>query len=74
MSRPYLRYYNRGEPEKDHPLFPFTLFAVDGEDVEETCLRTSAVMRPDGPGAGLASGMVAQAPRSPRSISPMQTL
>ncbi|MCY4449223.1 MAG: hypothetical protein OXE02_10335 [Chloroflexi bacterium] len=43
--RPYLRYYSRGEPEQDHPPFPFTLFVVDGQDVEETYARTSAGMR-----------------------------
>ncbi len=43
--RPYLRYYSQGEPEKDHPPFPFTLFVVDGQDVEETYARTSSVMR-----------------------------
>ena len=43
--RPYLRYYRQGEPEKDHPPFPFTLFVVDGEDVEETYVQTASVMR-----------------------------
>ena len=43
--RPYLRYYRSGEPEKDHPPFPFTLFVVDSEDVEETYARTTSVMR-----------------------------
>jgi len=43
--RPYLRYYSRGKPEDDHPPFPFTLFVVDGQDVEETYARTSAGMR-----------------------------
>ena len=43
--RPYLRYYRSGQPEQDHPPFPFTLFVVDGEDVEETYVRTSSGMR-----------------------------
>ncbi len=43
--RPYLRYYSQGEPENDHPPFPFTLFVVDGEDVEETYVQTTAAMR-----------------------------
>ncbi len=43
--RPYLRYYGQGEPEQDHPPFPFTLFVVDGEDVEETYARTASGMR-----------------------------
>ena len=43
--RPYLRYYSQGEPEKDHPPFPFTLFVVDGQDVEETYVRTAAAVR-----------------------------
>ena len=43
--RPYLRYYRSGEPEQDHPPFPFTLFVVDGQDVEETYVRTSVGMR-----------------------------
>ncbi len=43
--RPYLRYYRSGEPEKDHPPFPFTLFVVDSEDAEETYVRTSSGMR-----------------------------
>ena len=42
--RPYLRYYGQGEPEQDHPPFPFTLFVVDGQDVEETYARTASVM------------------------------
>ncbi len=41
---PYVRYYCHGEPEEDHPPFPFTLFVVDGQDVEETYVRTSARM------------------------------
>ena len=41
---PYVRYYRHGKPEDDHPPLPFTLFVVDGEDVEETYVRTSARM------------------------------
>ncbi|MDE2886068.1 MAG: helix-turn-helix domain-containing protein [Chloroflexota bacterium] len=43
--RPYTRYYSQGKPEDDHPPFPFTLFVVDGEDVEATYARTTAAMR-----------------------------
>ena len=43
--RPYMRYYCSGEPENDHPPFPFTLFVVDGQDVEETYVRAASVMR-----------------------------
>ena len=43
--RPYLRYHRSGEPEEDHPPFPFTLFVVNSEDVEETYVRTTTVMR-----------------------------
>ena len=43
--RPYVRYYSQGKPEDDHPPFPFTLFVVDKEDVEETYVRTTTVMR-----------------------------
>ena len=43
--KPYLRYYGQGKPEYDHPPFPFTLFVVDSEDVEETYARTTSVMR-----------------------------
>ena len=41
---PYVRYYCHGKPEDDHPPFPFTLFVVEGEDVEETYVRTAARM------------------------------
>ena len=43
--RPYVRYYSQGEPGRDHPPFPFTLFVVDREDVEETYVRTASGMR-----------------------------
>ena len=43
--RPYTRYYHWGELEDDHPPFPFTLFVVDSEDIEDTYVRTAAVMR-----------------------------
>ena len=41
---PYVRYYRSSEPEEDQPPFPFTLFVVDNEDVEETYVRTAARM------------------------------
>ncbi len=41
---PYVRYYRHGKPEDDHPPLPLTLFVVDGQDVEETYVRTSARM------------------------------
>ncbi len=41
---PYVRYYRSNEHEEDQPPFPFTLFVVDDEDVEDTYVRTAARM------------------------------
>ena len=41
---PYVRYYRSNEPEEDQPPFPFTLFVVDDEDIEDTYVRTAARM------------------------------
>ena len=41
---PYMSYYWSTEPGEDQPPFPTTLFVVDTEDVEATCVRTAARM------------------------------
>ena len=42
--RPYERYYWSPEHEEDQPPFPTTLFVVDTEEVEDTYVRTAALM------------------------------
>ena len=42
--RPYESYYWSPEHKDDQPPFPTTLFVVDTEEVEETYVRTAAVM------------------------------
>ena len=39
---PYTSYYWPPAPEEDQPPFPTTLFVVDTEDVEDTCVRMAS--------------------------------
>ena len=42
--RPYAHYYHSNEPGEDQPPYPFTLFVVDTEAVEDTYVSTAASM------------------------------